>query len=130
MMAMIAINSGIEEMLNKPKIPRRLNTFHLNSHTMEPVEIDNTRNHSDGNSAKPDEVTDGDNIGEGLAQLVAGLLFYEEVAGVEDELEGGAAGLLLLPAAQDAGCQPIVLVHNPVDSDENDFGTEYVVLNT
>ena len=68
----------------------------------------------DGNSAKPDKVADGDNIGEGLAQLVTGLLLNEEVAGVEDELEGGAAGLLLLPAAQNAGCQPVVFVHNPV----------------
>ena len=129
-MAMIAINSGIEEMLNKPKIPRRLNTFHLNSHTMEPVEIGNARNPSDGNSGKPDEVTDGDNIGEGLAQLVARLLLHEEVAGVEDELEGGAASLVLLTVAQHAGCQPIVLVHNPVESDENDFGTENLALNT
>ena len=114
--------------LNKPKIPRRLNTFHLNSHAMEPVQL-RLKMH-DGNSAKPDKIADGDNIGEGLAQLVAGLLFYEEVAGVEDKLEGGAAGLLLLSVAQDAGCQPVVLVHNPVDSDENDFGTENVALNT
>ena len=79
---------------------------------------------------KPDKVADGDDIGEGLAQLVAGLLLNEEVAGVEDELEGGAAGLILPPAAQDAGRQPVVLVHDPVDSDEDVFGNEYAMLNT
>ena len=68
--------------------------------------------------AKPDKVADRDDIGEGLAQLVTGLLLNEEVAGVEDELEGGAAGLVLPPAAQDASRQPVVLVHNPEDGDE------------
>ena len=78
--------------------------------------------------AKPDKVADGDDIGEGLAQLVTGLLLHEEVAGVEDELEGGAAGLVLPPAAQDSGRQPVVLVHNPGDNDEEYFRN--VTLNT
>ena len=84
------------------------------------VEIDNAVD--GGIDTKPDKVPNGDNIGEGLPQLVTGLLLNEEVAGVEDELEGGAACLVFPPAAQDASRQPVVLVHNPDDNDEEYFG--------
>ena len=84
------------------------------------VEIDNAVD--GGIDTKPDKVPNGDNIGEGLPQLVTGLLLNEEVAGVEDDLEGGAAGLLLPPVAQDSSRQTVVLVHNPEDNDGEYFG--------
>ena len=63
---------------------------------------------------QPDKIPNRHNISEGLAQVVAGLLVDEEVAGVEENLERGAAGLVLPPRAQDARCQTVVLVHDPV----------------
>ena len=63
---------------------------------------------------QPDKIANRHNISEGLAQVVAGLLVDEEVAGVKENLERGAAGLVLPPRAQDARCQTVVLVHDPV----------------
>ena len=92
------------------------------------VEIDNAVD--GGIDTKPDKVPNGDNIGEGLPQLVTGLLLNEEVAGVEDDLEGGAAGLLLPPVAQDSSRQTVVLVHNPGEGVGDQESDEDVLLNT
>ena len=92
------------------------------------VEIDNAVD--GGIDTKPDKVPNGDNVGEGLPQLVTGLLLNEEVAGVEDDLEGGAAGLLLPPVAQDSSRQTVVLVHNPGEGVGDQESDEDVLLNT
>ena len=116
------------EKKKSPKISGWLDTLNLNSDTVEPVQIDNAVD--GGIDTKPDKVPNGDNVGEGLPQLVTGLLLNEEVAGVEDDLEGGAAGLLLPPVAQDSSRQTVVLVHNPGEGVGDQESDEDVLLNT
>ena len=79
---------------------------------------------------QPDEIPNRHDISEGLAQVVAGLLVDEEVAAVEENLERGAAGLVLLPRAQDARCQTVVLVHNPGEGVGDQESDEDVLLHT
>ena len=64
---------------------------------------------------EPDKVTNGDDLSERLAKLATGLLLNEDVADVEDELEGGAASLVLLPCVFSSCFQVFDLLLQSVD---------------